>query len=256
MLFDSLLIFIGILSIVFSAIFLSLAIQSEDNRLISSIVFTCVTVGVLTLFYMFIKVTPYYSIGVIDSSSKFPDLLQQVTSRGDLERIDLRENNRQMFSNICKNDKSCSKFEFPSVSKTCDDIKEINILPLYAKQLSGSYKEQYKYRIQDELYLTSYFNKEHKNDEDSEQYSFIRVKSNNDTYLYYFSSFSIGQTNGMNVIFNNKGTTIVEGKKPEIMDLSQTEFSNLINKTVAESCLLYDKKIDLKNEWINSEIKK
>ena len=60
----------------------------------------------------------------------------------------------------------------------------------------------------------------------------------------------------MNVIFNKTGKTIVEGKKPEIMALSQTELNNLISKTVSESCQFYAIQNEVKNEWINSEIKK
>ena len=60
----------------------------------------------------------------------------------------------------------------------------------------------------------------------------------------------------MKDIFNKKGSTIVEGKKPEIMALSQTELNNLINKTVSESCQFYATQNEVTNEWINSEIKK
>lgn len=245
---------IGIVAIFVSIAFVMESFNAKENRLFTSIIGVCIITCVLTLFHMFIKTTPYYSIKVIDSSAKFPDLLQQITSKSDLEQISLREN--KMFSNICKNDKSCSKFEFSGILKTCENIQEINIIPLYADQLSGHNTEQNKYRIRSEWYITSYFNRTHENDEDSERYSLIKVNSNDNKSVYYFSSFSIGQTNGMNVIFNKKGSTIVEGKKPEIMALSQTELNNLINKSVSESCQFYATQNEVKNEWINSEIKK
>lgn len=254
MLFDTLFIIIGIIFILASIVFVIASFSDEENRLLSSIICVCTIIGVLTLFNMFIKITPYYSINVIDSSAKFPDLLQQITSKSDLEQISLKEN--KIFSNICKNDKSCSKFEFPDVLKICENIQEINIIPLYAEQLSGRNAEQNKYRIRSEWYITSYFNRIHENDEDNERYSLIKVNSNDNKPVYYLSSFSIGQTNGMNVIFNKKGSTIVEGKKPEIMALSQTELTNLINKTVSESCQFYATQNEVINEWINSEIKK
>lgn len=254
MLFDTLFIIIGIIFMLASIVFVIASFSEEENRLLSSIICVCTIIGVLTLFNMFIKITPYYSVNVIDSSAKFPDLLQQITSKSDLEQIHFKEN--KIFPNICKNDKSCSKFEFPSVLKTCESIQEINIIPLYAEQLSGRNIEQNKYRIRSEWYITSYFNRIHENDEDSEQYSLIKVNSNDNKPVYYLSSFSIGQTNGMNVIFNKTGKTIVEGKKPEIMALSQTELTNLINKTVSESCQFYATQNEVTNEWINSEIKK
>ena len=40
------------------------------------------------------------------------------------------------------------------------------------------------------------------------------------------------------------------------MALSQIELTNLINKTVSESCQFYATQNEVKNEWINSEIKK
>lgn len=254
MLFDNLLIGFGIILICASIAFVGASFSDEQNRLLSVIILICTITGVFTLFYMFLKITPYYSIKVIDSSAKFPDLLQQITSKSDLEQISLKEN--KMFSNICKNDKSCSKFEFSDVLKICENIQEINIIPLYADQLSGRNAEQNKYRIRSEWYITSYFNRIHENDDESERYSLIKVNSNDNKPVYYFSSFSIGQTNGMNVIFNKTGKTIVEGKKPEIMALSQTELNNLISKTVSESCQFYATQNEVTNEWINSEIKK
>lgn len=254
MLLDTFFIGIGFLSIFISIAFIMESFNAEENRLFTTIIGVCIITGVFTLFYMFLKITPYYSIKVIDSSAKFPDLLQQITSKSDLEQISLKEN--KIFSNICKNDKSCSKFEFPDVLKTCENIQEINIIPLYAEQLSGRNAEQNKYRIRSEWYITSYFNRIHKNDEYSERYSLIKVNSNDNKPVYYFSSFSIGQTNGMNVIFNETGKTVVEGKKPEIMALSQIELTNLINKTVSESCQFYATQNEVTNEWINSEIKK
>ncbi|HCJ8468860.1 TPA: hypothetical protein NV714_002621 [Escherichia coli] len=254
MLFDTFFICIGFLSIFISIAFIMESFNAKENRLFTTIIGVCIITGVFTLFYMFLKTTPYYSIKVIDSSAKFPDLLQQITSKSDLEQISSKEN--KIFPNICKNDKSCSKFEFPGVIKTCENIQGINIIPLYADQLGGRNAEQHKYRIRSEWYITSYFNRIHKNDEDSERYSLIKVNSNDNKPVYYFSSFSIGQTNGMNVIFNKTGKTIVEGKKPEIMALSQTELNNLISKTVSESCQFYATQNEVTNEWINSEIKK
>lgn len=254
MLFDNLLILVGIIMVVIPFIWLLINNMDKKSKTKPFIFFICSVIFVSTAFYFLIKTNPYYTISVLYSYEKNPYLFNQITSKYEINTISAFEKDKKLFSSICKNNEKCSKFEIPEINQACPYIKSINILPLYAKPLVNS--DPGLYTIGSANSMLSYFNYAHDKDEDYMRYSLIKVNSNDNKPLYYFSSFSIEQTNGMNVIFNKTGKTIVEGKKPEIMGLSQTELNNLISKTVSESCQFYATQNEVTNEWINSEIKK
>lgn len=253
MLFDNLLILVGIIMVVIPLIWLLINNMDKKSKTKPFIFFICSVIFVSTAFYSLIKTNPYYTISVLYIYEKNPYLFNQITSKYEIDTISAFEKDKKLFSSICKNNEKCSKFEIPEINQACPYIKSINILPLYAKPLVNS--DPGLYTIGSANSMLSYFNYAHDKDEDYMRYSLIKVNSNDNKPLYYFSSFSIEQTNGMNVIFNDN-KAIVEGQKPEIMELSQTKLSSLINDTLIESCQSYDIKSEIKNKWVNSEIKK